>query len=99
MESQMTIRCPNCGSWAQRFWSDRLPDNCQCSSRQIMQTECPTCDYFLSMCWPDGKVLEAYAPGIEKPLGKAKGKNNANPLNPAIECTPASVLPVIPLIR
>ena len=48
------IRCPNCGSHAERhhFSIDRQT-----------KTQCPTCDYLMITCSQTGKVIEAYAPG------------------------------------
>ncbi|TRU21871.1 MAG: hypothetical protein EWV80_15215 [Microcystis aeruginosa Ma_QC_B_20070730_S2] len=65
MNKLIEIRCPNCGSVAQRLLSDRLPAGYKCPARQVAQTECPECDYFIAMCWQNGAVLEAYAPGIQ----------------------------------
>ncbi|NMF61244.1 hypothetical protein [Pseudanabaena yagii] len=67
MNIRIEIRCPNCGSVAQRLLSDRLTIGCKCPSLQVTQTECPTCDYFMTMCSQNGAVLEAYAPGIYAP--------------------------------
>lgn len=63
MDIRMEIRCPNCGSLAQRLLSDCLPTGRKCPARQVTQTECPVCDYFMVMCGQNGRVLEAYAPG------------------------------------
>ena len=65
MNTAMEIRCPNCGNVAQRLLSDRLPAGYKCPAQQVAQTECPVCDYFIAMCWQNGAVLEAYAPGIQ----------------------------------
>jgi hypothetical protein len=59
------IRCPNCGSVAQRLLSDRLPAGYKYPALQVAQTECPVCDYFIAICWQNGAVLEAYAPGTQ----------------------------------
>lgn len=55
-----TVRCPNCGNFAERrlLIDYRVP-----ASDRLMQTECPSCDYLMVMSLPDGRVLEAYAPG------------------------------------
>ncbi|MBD2150495.1 hypothetical protein H6F44_10240 [Pseudanabaena sp. FACHB-1277] len=66
MNTRIEIRCPNCGSLAQRILSDRLTIGCNCPSLQVTQTECPTCDYFMTTCSQNGAVLEAYAPGIQE---------------------------------
>ena len=55
MENIQTVRCPNCGSYAQRSYF---------SDNHITQTQCPVCDYLMVSCSLTGKVLEAYAPGI-----------------------------------
>jgi hypothetical protein len=55
MQVVQQIRCPNCGSEAERYY---LTDN------NISRTQCPTCDYLMVSCTRTGKVIEAYAPGI-----------------------------------
>lgn len=72
MNTRMKTRCPNCGSMAQRLLSDRLPTGYKCPDQQVAQTECPVCDYFIAMCWQNGAVLEAYAPGIQGKATAAK---------------------------
>ncbi len=49
-----TIHCPNCGDRATRT----IVDN------SIQRTACYSCDYLLVQCAKTGKVIEAYAPGI-----------------------------------
>ncbi|MBE9048645.1 hypothetical protein IQ255_30430 [Pleurocapsales cyanobacterium LEGE 10410] len=48
------IFCPNCGDRATKT----IVDN------SIQRTACPGCDYLLVQCVKTGKVIEAYAPGI-----------------------------------
>lgn len=55
MEMVQGIRCPNCGSEAERQ---------HILSSQVTRTECPVCDYLMVMCSRTGRVIEAYAPGI-----------------------------------
>ncbi len=51
--TQQTIRCPNCGSLADRWhYQDQT------------QTECAVCDYLMITCSRSGNVLEAHAPGL-----------------------------------
>lgn len=50
-----SIRCPNCGSIAERH---HLPYLAQ------VKTQCDDCDYLLVMCTRSGHVLESYAPGL-----------------------------------
>jgi hypothetical protein len=49
------IRCPNCGSPAERYY---LLDS------QLTRTQCPTCDYLMVTCSRTGNVVEAYSPGL-----------------------------------
>lgn len=55
MQVVQVIRCPNCGSQAERH---HLSDN------DLMRTQCHACDYLMINCSRTGKVIEAYAPGI-----------------------------------
>ena len=55
MQTIQTIRCPNCGSYAERF---------HISTGQLIRTQCRSCDYLMITCSQTGKVIEAYAPGI-----------------------------------
>ncbi|MBE9012206.1 replication restart DNA helicase PriA [Pseudanabaenaceae cyanobacterium LEGE 13415] len=55
MQVIQAIRCPNCGSPAERFHIH--PD-------QLTRTQCGECDYLMITCSKTGKVIEAYAPGI-----------------------------------
>ena len=49
------IRCPNCGSEAERH---------HFLSSQTTRIQCPICDYLMVTCSCTGRVIEAYAPGI-----------------------------------
>lgn len=53
--STQMIYCPNCGSEARRDFI---------ASRQIIQTQCPACDYLMITCAQTHRVIEAYAPGV-----------------------------------
>ncbi|MGB0561737.1 MAG: replication restart DNA helicase PriA [Spirulinaceae cyanobacterium] len=53
-----TIYCPNCGRDAQRLYLRQ---------HEIVQTQCPACDYFLSTCARTGAVLETYGLGVALP--------------------------------
>ena len=54
MTEQQTIYCPNCGDRATRSLIDK----------EIERTSCDGCDYLMVQCLKTGKVIEAYAPGI-----------------------------------
>jgi len=55
-ESEMqTVRCPNCGSHAERHYL---------LNSQLTRTQCDNCDYLMITCTRTGRVIEAYAPGI-----------------------------------
>lgn len=55
MHLKQKIRCPNCGSQAERQYL---------AHRQQTQTQCPSCDYLMITCALTCRVIEAYAPGI-----------------------------------
>ncbi|MER3436063.1 MAG: replication restart DNA helicase PriA [Leptolyngbya sp. ERB_1_1] len=55
MQVVQTVRCPNCGSPAERFHIQ--PGN-------LTRTQCADCDYLMITCSKTGRVIEAYAPGI-----------------------------------
>lgn len=60
VEVVQTVRCPTCGSLAER----RLLSTCQTSiGEYCVRTACETCDYLLIAGSLTGRVLEAYAPG------------------------------------
>jgi ribosomal protein S27AE len=49
------VRCPNCGSFAERH---------HLLEHHLTRTACPRCDYLLISCSRTGNVVESYAPGI-----------------------------------
>lgn len=55
MQTLQAIRCPNCGSHAERYYF---------LNRKQSQTQCPSCDYLMVTCTRTGRVVEAYAPGL-----------------------------------
>ena len=55
MQTVQKIRCPNCGSPGERYYN---------SHNHVTQTQCPICDYLMISCRRTGRVIEAYAPGI-----------------------------------
>ena len=50
-----TVHCPNCGKSAERH---------HLNDQQLTRTQCSDCDYLMIVCQRTGKVIEAYAPGI-----------------------------------
>ncbi len=50
------IRCPNCGSEAERH---------HITQSSLIRTQCSCCDYLMVTCAETGKVIEAYAPGVD----------------------------------
>ncbi len=50
-----SVRCPNCGKFAERLYLPLLAQ---------VQTQCAACDYLLISCTRTGRVLEAYYPGL-----------------------------------
>ncbi|KZL49022.1 MULTISPECIES: hypothetical protein [Cyanophyceae] len=65
MNTVQKVHCPNCGSGAERHYI---------SDSQLTRTQCPTCDYLMITCTVTGKVIEAYAPGINANKQFAKVK-------------------------
>jgi hypothetical protein len=64
MQTTQIVRCPNCGSEAERhYFTSPDPTYTKCQEHQVTQTECPVCDYLMVMCSLTGNVIEAYAPG------------------------------------
>ncbi|MDF5726004.1 MAG: replication restart DNA helicase PriA [Rhizonema sp. PD37] len=55
MNTVQKIRCPNCGSHGERHYN---------SHNYVTRTQCPICDYLMVSCRRTGRVIEAYAPGI-----------------------------------
>ncbi|BAY83534.1 hypothetical protein NIES267_30230 [Calothrix parasitica NIES-267] len=65
MQEKQMVRCPNCGKLARRErFNKLLSDYLNSSEKAVIKTECKSCDYLMIMGSYDGKVLEAYAPGI-----------------------------------
>ncbi|MEO0532438.1 MAG: replication restart DNA helicase PriA [Cyanobacteria bacterium P01_A01_bin.123] len=60
MSTVQIVRCPNCGSLAER---QLLSDRRVPIDDQVIQTACPVCDYLMVMSVSTGSVIEAYAPG------------------------------------
>ncbi|MEM9271946.1 MAG: hypothetical protein AAGA80_03130 [Cyanobacteria bacterium P01_F01_bin.143] len=61
MSITQLIRCPNCGSFAEK---NHLENH-------IMRTSCNSCDYLMVQCAKTGKVIESYAPGINYVMSTA----------------------------
>ncbi len=65
MDISQLVRCSNCGNYAQRlYFNSEEIMGVVCPNREIIQTECSTCDYLMVMCSRNAQVIEAYAPGI-----------------------------------
>ncbi|WP_228014358.1 replication restart DNA helicase PriA [Fortiea sp. LEGE XX443] len=56
MQTVQKIYCPNCGKTAERYY---ILDS------ELTRTQCSSCDYLMISCTRTGKVIEAYAPGIQ----------------------------------
>ena len=55
MNKTQIIYCPNCGKSA----TETIVDN------SIRRIACESCDYLMVQCSKTGRVIEAYAPGID----------------------------------
>ena len=65
MQTTQTIRCPNCGSQAERrYFTSEEAIYHTCPSNQIVQTECSARDYLMVMCARNASIVEVHAPGI-----------------------------------
>lgn len=66
ISTRQIVRCPNCGSEAERRYLTNQETACSsCPSHEVIQTECSVCDYLMVICFPNGSVVEAYAPGLK----------------------------------
>jgi hypothetical protein len=80
------VRCPNCGSWAERHHLSFLAQ---------VKTECDRCDYLMVTCTRSGRVVEAYAPGL--PFENVKVKKLAPlPLKQLAEARAEKVQELMP---
>lgn len=65
MPTAQIVRCPNCGSQAERrYFTSEAAIYRTCPSNQIIQTECSVCDYLMVMCSHNASIVEVHAPGI-----------------------------------
>ena len=71
MQTTQVVRCPNCGSFAERHhFTSAQPTYQKCPDQQVSQTECQACDYLLVMCSINGQVIEGHSPGIVSPVAE-----------------------------
>lgn len=78
---KQNIRCPNCGSEAERYYL---------LNSQLTRTQCLSCDYLLVTCSRTGKVIEAYAPGVYFQAAKTKAAASVVVRKPHLLPIPAS---------
>ena len=76
MKDNYNICCPNCGNSSahQRFFVSATAN--KCSKELVSQIECPACDYLMVTCAVDGRVLEAYSPGLSVYRVKAQARSH-----------------------
>lgn len=61
MNRTFKVPCPNCGNPATRsYFTGREAKHNNCPKNQVIQMECPHCDYLIVMCSVSGNVVEAY---------------------------------------
>ena len=59
MNNSHAFPCPNCGSYGtRRYFVSKDAMHRSCPDRQVMTTECSICDYLMTMCSLDGRVIE-----------------------------------------
>lgn len=63
MNKTYAFPCPNCGSDALRshFLSQEV-EHSNCPNQRVISTSCSTCDYLMTMCSLDGRVIESSSP-------------------------------------
>lgn len=67
------VRCPHCGSIADRYFLDLSQFSKQVSQRcladeVVTRTVCDQCDYLMVLCPKGDAVLDAYIPGFSQGL-------------------------------
>ena len=81
LTKQQIVRCPNCGSKAERnYFTSKETIYHACPDNQVIQTECAVCDYLMVMCSLDGSVVEAQAPGTWIPANSKQVNDISNGL-------------------
>ena len=62
MNRTFGVPCPNCGDAATRtHFTSQEAKYSNCPQNQVIQVECPHCDYLMVMCTFSGNVIEAHA--------------------------------------
>ena len=84
------IRCPNCGSIAERHHLAYLAQ---------VKTQCEECDYLLVTCTRSGHVLEYYAPGVSSEVMAMKPIATRLGHLPSPSSSYAKSMPVSALLR
>lgn len=61
MNRTFEVPCPNCGDAATRsYFTSQEARYSNCPQNQVIQVECPHCDYLMVMCTVSGNVIEAH---------------------------------------
>ena len=82
MNNIQNIYCPNCGNSSARRRYFASATASKCSGELVNQIECPACDYLMVTCALDGRVLEAYSPGLSVFSVKAQTRPHSVSLSP-----------------
>ena len=63
MNNSYAFPCPNCGSDAVRsHFLSKDADHLTCPNQKVVTTSCCACDYLMTMCSLDGRVIESSTP-------------------------------------
>ena len=63
MDNAYPFPCPNCGNYGtRRYFMSRDMAYYHCPNREVMTTECSICDYLMTICSVNGKVIETSSP-------------------------------------
>lgn len=89
MDRTYPLPCPNCGGTAIRsYFTSQATRYSNCPKNQVIQTECPSCDYLMIMCSLSGNVIEAHSSSTSAMT--REGKNNYS--HPAIATGNTSII-------
>ncbi|MDJ0596825.1 MAG: hypothetical protein QNJ72_43825 [Pleurocapsa sp. MO_226.B13] len=90
MDRTYSVRCPNCGGLASRhYFTSQEKRYSTCQENQVLQTECPSCDYLMIACFLNGNVIEAHSSSTSN-LASKQQLNNSDPV---ISTSTRSILP------
>jgi len=65
MNKTYAFPCPNCGNEAVRsHFLGQEVNHQDCPNQKVVSTSCCACDYLMTMCSLDGRVIESSSPSF-----------------------------------